>query len=84
MKAIILASGLLMVGNLWAASITGNISIRLTISPVCQISIPNNATTGLPQVTCGTEGAMQAKVTQRVLLHGTVNKQERRLVTVEW
>lgn len=82
MKAVILAAGLLMAGQACAAAITGSIGVKLVIYSRCEVNSNISDNQKMPQVTCGPQLSAQPKVTASKTVVN--NKQEQRLVTVEW
>ncbi|MCU5771566.1 hypothetical protein N5923_02170 [Erwiniaceae bacterium BAC15a-03b] len=84
MKAVILALGLLMAGNLYAASTTGSIGVKLTIYSLCKVDGRVSVSQRAPQIDCGRQISAQPKVTESKIARNATSNQEQRLVTVEW
>ncbi|MBV4365814.1 hypothetical protein ACMGGR_16825 [Erwinia sp. BNK-24-b] len=84
MKAASLALGLMMAGQVCAASITGSIGVKLTIYSQCHIDGRSTTSAATPAVDCGKQIAAQPKVTQTVLSQDRKMHQTSKLVTVEW
>lgn len=82
-KAILLAFGLLMANELWAASTTGVIQVRLTIMAQCHID-GQSTTAKTPGIDCGRQAVSQPKVTQDDFYQDIKTHRKARLVTVEW
>ncbi|WP_067428079.1 hypothetical protein [Duffyella gerundensis] len=82
MKAILLATGLLMAGQLYAASTTGTIGVKLTIVSQCQIDGRSGQRT--PQIACGMQPSAQPRVTQSRLPVDAQRKTAGKLITIEW
>lgn len=81
MKAVLLASGLLMAGNLYAASTTGTIGVKLTIYSRCQIDGTGQRT---PQIDCGARSSAQPRVTHSRLAADAQRNIADQLITIEW
>lgn len=84
MKAIILATGMLMVNTLSAATTSGSIGVRLTIASPCQVNSPASDSQTRPQIDCGQRASAQPKVSESMLSKDAKTQQEQRLITVEW
>ncbi|AXU96317.1 MAG TPA: hypothetical protein DD850_10015 [Erwinia persicina] len=84
MKTLYLALGLMMTGHVFAASTTGSIGVKLTIYSQCSVDGSTLSASRLPGVACGSQPDAQPKITQSVITRDGVNRQEARLVTVEW
>ncbi|MFD1804041.1 hypothetical protein ACFSFZ_17885 [Mixta tenebrionis] len=84
MKAIYFACGLLMAAGAQAATISGTINVRLTITNQCQINGQAITPQGQPSVNCVPQPSAQPKVTLSTLEQEANIKQETRLITVEW
>ncbi|MFS2222783.1 hypothetical protein [Pantoea sp. B65] len=83
MKAVILAAGLLMAGNLCAAT-SGSIGVKLTIYSRCQVDGRVGVSQSAPLIDCGRQLSAQPKVTESKITGNRTGGQEQRLVTVEW
>ncbi|OON39901.1 hypothetical protein BTJ39_10665 [Izhakiella australiensis] len=82
-KAIILAFGLMMASELWAAATTGVIQVRLTIPAQCHID-GQSITATTPGIDCGNQAALQPRVIRQDFYPDDKTRRRARLITIEW
>jgi len=83
MKVITLVAGLLIANTLSAAT-SGSISVRLTLYSPCQVDVHHNGRQTRPQIYCTKPASADARVTESTLSKDVKNRQEQRLIAVEW